>query len=244
VEDNADMRHYIGGFLGDRYEVLESKDGLDGFETAISRIPDLILSDVMMPGMDGFELCSRLKTDERTSHIPVILLTAKATLEDKLEGLETGADDFITKPFEPPELIVRVRNLLRQRQMLRERLLRNLKDATQLPEAAMTPMEVKFMEKARKVVGENISDPDFDIAAFSRHMNMSRVQLHRKLVALFNLSASAFIRTSRLNAAARLLESKSGNVAQIAFEVGFNNLSYFSKCFREQFGCLPSEYPM
>jgi DNA-binding response OmpR family regulator len=243
VEDNPDMRHYINSFLKSSYQLTEVDNGKDGLDAAISQIPDLIVSDVMMPGMDGYELCRKLRTDERTSHIPIILLTAKASLEDKLEGLGTGADDFINKPFEPAELMIRVRNLLHQRQLLREKFRRELEHVTLVPEHSMSAMEVKFMERARKVVGDNLSNPDFDIEEFSRQMHMSRVQLHRKLVGLFNLSASAFIRASRLNAAARLLEAKTGNVAQVAYEVGFNNLSYFSKCFREQFGCLPSEYP-
>lgn len=242
VEDNADMRQYIHGFLHSEYRIIEANDGQHGLESGFRHIPDMVVSDVMMPGMDGYELCHKLKTDERTSHIPVILLTAKAATEDRLEGYETGADDFITKPFVPEELMVRIRNLLRQRQLLREKYRREFEHVTLVPEASMTPMEVKFMEKARKVVSENITNPEFDIGEFSSRMNMSRVQLHRKLTALFNLSASEFIRTFRLNAAARMLEARTGNVAQIAFEVGFNNLSYFSKCFRKQFGYLPSVY--
>jgi YesN/AraC family two-component response regulator len=202
----------------------------------------MVISDVMMPGMDGYELCRQLKSDYRTSHIPVILLTAKASVEDKLEGLQTGADDFLIKPFEPMELLARIKNLIQQRQALRERYRREFEHVRLKPEASMDALEIEFMEKARKVVGENISNPDFHISDFSGLMNMSRVQLHRKLIALFNLSATAFVRTYRLNEAARLFNSRLGNVAEVAYEVGFNNLSYFSKCFQKQFGVNPSEY--
>jgi DNA-binding response OmpR family regulator len=243
VEDNADLRHYIRGFLRENYSIIECGDGKAGFEKALEAIPDLVISDVMMPGMDGYELCTKLKTDERTSHIPVIMLTAKASLEDRMEGLETGADDFLTKPFQPMELLIRIRNLIRQRQVLREKFRKEFEHIQLVPEAGMGAMEVQFMEKARKVINENLSNPEFGIQDFSQQMNMSRVQLHRKLNALFNLSATAFIRTYRLNAAARLFESRAGNVAQVAYEVGFNNLSYFSRCFQKQFGVKPSEYP-
>ena len=242
VEDNADMRKYIRGIIEGPYLLAESDNGSQGLEFAIGHIPDMVISDVMMPGMDGYELCRQLKNDYRTSHIPVILLTAKASVEDRLEGLQTGADDFLIKPFEPMELLARIKNLIQQRQALRERYRREFEHVRLKPEASMDALEIEFMEKARKVVGENISNPDFHISDFSGLMNMSRVQLHRKLIALFNLSATAFIRTYRLNEAARLFNSRLGNVAEVAYEVGFNNLSYFSKCFQKQFGVNPSEY--
>jgi signal transduction histidine kinase/ligand-binding sensor domain-containing protein/DNA-binding NarL/FixJ family response regulator len=243
VEDNPDMRYFIRSLLENNYQILEAVNGQDGLDTTIAQIPDLVVSDVMMPGMDGYELCRKLKNDLITCHIPVILLTSKVTMEDKLEGLDCGADDFVTKPFQPSELRARINNLVRQRQLLREKYRKEFEHVRLTPENSMSAIEKSFMEKVRKVVGENIGNPDFDIKDFSRKMNMSRVQLHRKLHALFNLSASEFIRIYRLNAAASLLEAKAGNVAQVAYEVGFNNLSYFSKCFHKQFGVKPSEYP-
>lgn len=242
VEDNADMRTYIRSIIEGPYLLAESDNGSQGLEYAIEHIPDMVVSDVMMPGMDGYKLCRKLKSDYRTSHIPVILLTARAGFGDKIEGLQTGADDFLIKPFEPMELLARIKNLIQQRQSLRERYRREFEHVRLKPEASMDALEIEFMEKARKVVGENISNPDFHISDFSRLMNMSRVQLHRKLIALFNLSATAFVRTYRLNEAARLFNSRLGNVAEVAYEVGFNNLSYFSKCFQKQFGMNPSEY--
>jgi signal transduction histidine kinase/ligand-binding sensor domain-containing protein/DNA-binding response OmpR family regulator len=242
VEDNGDMRYYIRNIIGDTYQMVEAGNGTEGWDSALKWIPDLVISDVMMPGMDGYELCRKLKTDERTCHIPVVLLTAKAAIEDKLEGLETGADEFITKPFQPAELMARIRNLIRQRQALREKYRKEFEHISLVPEQSMSSFDARFMEKARQVVAQNLSDPEFNINDFSSRMNMSRVQLHRKLHGLFNLSATEFIRVYRLNAAARLFESKAGNVAQIAYEVGFNNLSYFSKCFQKQFGVKPSEF--
>jgi signal transduction histidine kinase/DNA-binding response OmpR family regulator/ligand-binding sensor domain-containing protein len=242
IEDNADMRYYIRSFLMNDYRVVEADDGVEGWKTALKHIPDLVVSDVMMPHMDGYEFCKKLKSDERTSHIPVILLTAKAEFVDKLTGLETGADDFITKPLQPSELMARIKNLILQRQTLRVKYRREFEHISLRPENSMTSVDAMFMERARKVVEQKLTDPDFNIQSFSSQMNMSRVQLHRKLHGLFNLSASEFIRTYRLNAAARLLESRAGNVAQVAYEVGFNNLSYFSKCFQKQFGMKPSEF--
>ena len=196
----------------------------------------------MMPKMDGIELCRQLKTDERTSHIPVILLTAKAAMEDKLEGLETGADDFLTKPFDPKELLVRMKNLIVQRSKLREQFIRELDITGRMTSKNILSIDRQFLQKAKKTVEENMSDFEFSIENFAEKMDLSRIQLHRKLKALINQSAGDFLRTIRLNRAAGLIQSKSGNITQITFEVGFNNLSYFSKCFREQFGMLPSEY--
>ena len=244
VEDNPDMRYYLRDVMKRDYRCLEAANGKEGLRVAVEKVPDLVISDVMMPGMDGYALCRKLKGDQRTSHIPVLLLTAKASMANKLEGLETGADDFITKPFDPMELLARSRNLVGQRRMLREKYRREFQHVSLMPDQGMSSTDALFMAKAREVLAKNLSDPGFDTIEFCSQMNMSRVQLHRKLNALFNLSTTAFIRSYRLNTAARLMTAKSGNVAQIAFEVGFNNLSYFSKCFRQQFSISPSEYLM
>ena len=194
----------------------------------------------MMPRMDGFELCKKLKTDERTSHIPVILMTARAAKEDKLEGLETGADDYIAKPFEADELLVRVRNLIEQRRLLRKRFssIKGLKPQ----DIAVTSADQRFLEKALEIIEKHLSDPDFGAAKFSQEMALSRVQLHRKLQALTDQSASEFARTVRLNRAAQLLGQKADNISQIAFEVGFSNPAHFATSFRKQFGLSPREY--
>jgi len=197
--------------------------------------------------MDGFELGQKLKSDQRTSHIPLILLTARASTESKMEGLETGADDFITKPFDPAELQVRVKNLIDQRQRLVEYYLDNIQhpdlaSLISIPHSGITQMDKEFLKKAVGVIGENMANEDFSVEEYSNKMALSRVQLHRKIKGLLQMSPGDLIRILRLKQAAELLKKGTGNVTEIAYEVGFNNLSYFAKCFHEEFGCLPSEY--
>lgn len=242
VEDNADLRLYIRGFLDQNYHVIEAIDGKDGLNKAIKIIPDLIISDVMMPNMDGYQLCNKLKTDEKTSHIPIILLTARASMESKIEGLETGADDFITKPFEPQELQVRVKNLIEQRNKLKEWYKKEMSVEEHKPIPVLPTIDQQFLEKAKNVVHQNMAEPDFSVEDFVKETAMSRTQLHRKLRALVDQSASEFIRTLRLNRAAELLLQNIGNISEISYDVGFNNPPYFSDCFNKQFGMSPSEY--
>lgn len=247
VEDNPDMRKYIGRFFNTDYRIIVAGNGKEGLEKAVDHIPDIIISDVMMPEMDGNEFCKKIKTDERTSHIPVILLTARASNESRLEGLETGADDFITKPFDGEELQVRVKNLIDQRKKLQKKFMKNatkigISELMKLPDSGITSVDQKFLQKAVSVVENNIHEPEFSIDKFAGKMAISRMQLHRKLRALTDQSASKFIRTISLNRAALLLLKKSGNVTEIAFEVGFNSLSWFTRSFQEQFGMSPKEY--
>jgi YesN/AraC family two-component response regulator len=242
VEDNDDLRYYMRSFLIEDYRILEAKDGEMGFEKAIEKVPDLVISDVMMPKMNGIELTKKLKTDERTSHIPVVLLTAKAAKEDKLEGLETGADDFLSKPFDQDELLVRISNLIQQRKRLREKIIRNIETIDNLSDVGVTSMDQKFLSKSKEVVEKHLSNSNFSVDQFIKEMAMSRAQLHRKLKALLDQSATEYIRIIRLNRAAILLKQKSGNIAEIAYDVGFNNPSYFSECFKKQFGVLPSDF--
>ncbi len=192
-----------------------------------------------MPEMDGITLCHRLKTDERTSHIPIILLTALASDDAKFHGLETGADEYLTKPFDNRELQVRIKNLIESRKLLRERYSRELHLGPK--KVQVTSMDEKFLEKVMQTIETYMGDPDFSMEKFGQEVSLSRMQLHRKLKALTGESPGDFLRTMRLQRAKRLLESKTGNVSEIAYEVGFNNLSYFSKCYREQFGMAPNE---
>jgi signal transduction histidine kinase/DNA-binding response OmpR family regulator len=240
VEDYLDVTQYLKSLLVTNYNVYTSMNGREGLDKALELIPDIVISDVMMPEMDGFTLCEKLKTDERTSHIPVILLTARSSDMSKLEGLETGADDYLIKPVNAKELLTRIKNLIEQRRRLRERFSR---DVTLSPkDIAVTSADQRFLERAIEIVEKEMKEPDFSVDQFSKEVGMSTSQLYRKIHALTNQSPVEFIRTFRLKRAASLLNQKFGNVAEIAFEVGFNNLSYFAKCFRELFGRSPSEY--
>jgi DNA-binding response OmpR family regulator len=199
-----------------------------------------------MPEMDGYTLCKELKTHELTSHIPVILLTAKASRENKIEGLETGADDFITKPFDHQELLVRIENIITQREKLKKKfsnIVNNIGfgENIEIEENDINSIDQRFMNKILSYLSQNISDPDINVETLSRISNISSRQLHRKILALTGETPINIIRKVRLNRAADLLRKKAGNVAEIAYEVGFNNLSWFSKSFKEEFGILPSD---
>ena len=240
VEDNADLRHYLRSCLSDKYNILESKDGADGFAKAVDEVPDLIISDLMMPVMDGMELTKKLKADEKTSHIPIILLTAKADHSTKLEGLRTGADDYITKPFSPDELVTRVGNLITIRRNLQQKYSRQLR--LMPSEIDVVSMEDRFVKKVMTVVEQYMDDTSFSVDVLAREMAMSNTQLYRKIKSLTSFTPNELIRNTRLERAASLLRQRAGNVADIAYQVGFNNLSYFSKCFKEKFGLSPSEF--
>jgi DNA-binding response OmpR family regulator len=240
IEDNTDMRRYIRTNIEDDYRILEATNGAEGVEKAIETVPDLIISDVMMPKMDGFEVCRNLKKDEQTSHIPIILLTAKAGQDHKVEGLETGADDYLVKPFDAKELLVRVNNLLETRKKLREHFQRGL---TAIPSGKNIPSaDERFLKNILNAIKLHLSDSEFDLASLSDEIAMSRVQMHRKLKAMTGYSPGELIRNVRLQRAAELLKKKTGTVSEIAYEVGFNNLSNFAKLFREKYGVNPSEY--
>ncbi len=240
VEDNQDMRHYIGESLYDEYNLIEAEDGEQGFNQAMKHMPDLIISDVMMSGMDGFELTKKVKEDIRTSHIPVILLTAKAGEESKIKGLETGADAYVNKPFNTKELLVRAKNLIEQRQKLREKFKKNI--TIDPSEVTVTSVDEDFLRKATGIVEKHMDNPEFSVEQFSSEMSMDRNNLFRKLKKLINQSSSQFIRTIRLKRAAQLLKQKAAPIGEIAYMVGFEKPSYFAECFKKQFGVPPSEY--
>lgn len=240
VEDNDEVRGFIRENFLNQFRLVEAADGDAGLKMAQREIPDIIITDCMMPKMDGVTLCRHIRTDERTSHVPVIMLTAKADSESKMEGLETGADDYIPKPFSLHELSVRVKNLIAQRQRMRERFSREVK--LQPKDIAITPADEVFLNKAILLIEAHMADTDFSVETLVHEIGMSRVQLHRKLKALTDQSTSEFIRTIRLKRAASLLEGQYGNISEIMYEVGFNNVSYFASSFRKMFGVNPSEY--
>ena len=240
IEDNADVRTFIREQLAATYQVIEAGDGEQGIRKAMATIPDLVISDVMMPKKDGYQVCHALKTDEKTSHIPVILLTAKAAAEDKFEGLETGADDYLIKPFDSKELMLRVKNLIEIRRKLRQRFSK----ITMLKPSEMdvSSTDKIFLQRLLSIVEEHLSEEDFTVEQLCKRIGTSSANLWRKIHGLFNQNPNQFIRSVRLQHARRMLEAHAGNVAEVAYAVGFNNLSYFAKCFRDQFGHSPSFY--
>ncbi len=240
VEDNRDIRMHLVDNLNMEFVVYQAIDGASGLKKAIELIPDLIITDLMMPKLDGIELCEKLKNDERTSHIPIIMLTAKVSTEDKISGLQTGADDYISKPFNMVELKVRVKNLIEQRKKLRERFSREI--TLEPMDISITSVDERFLKRAIELVEKHITEEKFDLPEFRKEMNMSRSTLFRKLQALTGQSPTEFIRTIRLKRAASLLKQNFGNVTQVSLEVGFNNLSYFNRTFKKLFGVSPVEY--
>jgi signal transduction histidine kinase/ligand-binding sensor domain-containing protein/DNA-binding response OmpR family regulator len=240
VEDNADMRHYIRKTMADQYQIMEAEDGKAGVSLALESVPDLIISDIMMPEMDGYKLCELIKTNELTSHIPIILLTAKADRESKLTGLETGADDYLSKPFDADELKLIVRNRIEERRKMRERFSREM--ILRPRQIAITSLDEKFLAKVLAIIEKNMDNELFSIDELSREVGYSNMHFYRKIKALAGQQPSQFVRTIRLKRAAELLAKNSDNVSQIAYSVGFSSLSYFNKCFKEQFGVTPGKY--
>jgi len=242
VEDNDDLRGFLVRELSPDFTVLEAPDGDKGLAKALADVPDLIVSDVMMPGIDGFELCRRLKQDLRTSHVPIVLLTARAEIESRLTGLQQGADDYLAKPFDARELRVRILNLVEMRRALQQQY------ATQVQHLELEAMPVasaddRFLHRCREMVDEHLDDTELTVESFAREVGLSRAQLHRKLKALTGMGARDFIRSHRLQRAADLLAGRYGNVTEVAYSTGFKSLSHFARCFREQFGVAPSDYP-
>jgi signal transduction histidine kinase/CheY-like chemotaxis protein len=241
VEDNQDLRSYIRKQFEASYQIVEARDGQEGIEKATETVPDLVICDLMMPRLDGFGFCKQLKSNEITSHIPVVMLTAKATLENRLEGLELGADDYLAKPFHADELKIRVRNLIEIRQSLRQKFSHALANQTSssLPQH---PLDDGFLQKIRGIIEQHIADAQFDVETLAEPMSISSVQLRRKLKALTGQTAIEFVRNYRLEKAAAMLKNKQGNVSEVAYSVGFESLSYFSRSFQDKFGKKPSEW--
>ena len=236
VEDNKDLREHIRDILSGMYQMVESKDGQEGLAIAIEYVPDLIISDVMMPKMDGIALANKLKQDVRTSHIPIILLTAKSSKDDKLLGLKSGVDEYLSKPFDADELKVRIENLIEIRRNLQQQFGNgNAERAGKGPSR-----EEEFFAKAKDAVNDNLDNDQFSVEDLACEMNMSRVQFHRKIKALTNQSTTTFIRNIRLEKAKELLRTDKYNVTEVAYMVGFSSQSYFTKSFQKHFGFPPS----
>ncbi len=240
VEDNPDVRAYVKTHLARHYHLDEAADGAEGLEKARLRKPDLVISDVMMPRMDGYALCRAIKTDPDLNHIPVILLTAKAGEESKVEGLETGADDYIYKPFSADELLVRAENLIEIRRLLRQRFSREVV-AVQPSKITVTSADAAFLEQVQVAVEGRMANSNFGAEWLADEVGLSPRQLRRKLKELTNLSTAGYIRSMRLQRAAQLLEEQAGNVSEVAYAVGFQDPKHFSKLFRQVFGMAPSQ---
>lgn len=240
VDDNADVRYFIRSHFSSGYHILEAKDGLEGWNIALKTIPNIIISDVMMPDIDGFEFCRRIRKDERTSHIPILLLTALTSREHEIEGLSQGADDYITKPFDLVILQTKIENILSVRQSLKQKYAGEM--LLQPKNVMLSSPDERFLQKAIDVIENNISDPELDIDRFAVEIGVSRMQLYRKLNALTEMTVKEFIRNIRLKRAAQLLVQKKMNVSEVAYAVGFKDLSHFRKCFRQEFNMSASEY--
>ena len=241
IDDNTDIRQYERTLLQDEYVVLEAADGKEGLAVALKEVPDLVICDVMMPVMDGLEFTKQLKTNTATSHIPVIMLTAKNLEEHRAEGYEHGADSYITKPFHSKVLLARIENLLRQRQLLKN-LYQGTKEAEkEISEAHLEDRDKQFLKHLQAIIQKNLSDSEFGVEDMGQQIGLSRVQLYRKVKAMTGSSVVDLLRKARLAKARRLLETRSMSVSEVAYEVGFSAPSYFTKCFKEEYGMLPGD---
>ena len=234
AEDNKDLVRYLTACLENRYRLEIARNGREGIARALELIPDIIISDVMMPEMDGYELCQRLKEDQRTSHIPIVLLTAKADQGSKIEGFRKGADAYLTKPFDKEELFVRLRQLIALRQVLQSKY-----NSSSFVIEAASQKEDDFIIEFRKLILDNLDDHTYGIPQLCRALHISRMHLHRKIKALTDKTPAHFIRQIRLREAQRLLLETQMNISEIAYEVGFKDPSYFTRVFVEAFGKSP-----
>ncbi|HET8804078.1 MAG TPA: response regulator [Aequorivita sp.] len=240
IDDNHDIREYVRSIFESSYTVHTATNGKEGFAMAVDTIPDIVISDVMMPNEDGFTFTKNLKEHQLTSHIPVILLTAKTQISSKLEGMEIGADAYITKPFNSQLLKATAENLIENRRKLQQRFSQEI--ILMPKDISVSSVDEQFLERLQKVLDQNITDSDFSIENFGVAMGVSRMQLHRKLKALTGQSASEFLRTQRLKIAAKILREKKIPISEVGYTVGFNDPSYFTKSFKKEFGKTPTEY--
>lgn len=240
VDDSEDIRDYVSSIFETTYIIHTANEGKAAFDEALKHIPDIVISDVMMPGEDGFSFTKKLKEHPLTSHIPVILLTAKTQVASQLEGMGIGADAYVTKPFNPQLLKANVDNLIENRRKLQQRF---SQEVILMPkDIAVSSADEQFLERLQKVLEKHLTDPDFSAEIFGNEMGVSRMQLHRKLKALTGQSTTEFLRSQRLKLALHLLREKNVSISEVGYAVGFNDPSYFTRCFKQEFGSSPSEY--
>jgi DNA-binding response OmpR family regulator len=240
VEDNEDFRFYLKDNLREEFRIEEAANGKEGWQKALAVQPDLVVADISMPLMNGIDLCRKIKADARTEQIPVILLTALTGEEEHLRGLETGASDYITKPFSFEIMLSRIKNILAQQAALRKTFTRKVE--VKPTEAVIASTDDRFVQQALEIVEKNLSDPDFSVEHLSQALYMSRISVYKRLLSLTGKTPIEFIRSIRLDHAAALLEKSQLTVAEVAYEVGFNNPKYFAKYFKATYNMLPSAY--
>lgn len=238
IDDNADIRAYVHTLLNSEYSIIEAADGTEGIRKAMKYVPDVIISDVMMPGIDGIECCRRLKGELQTCHIPVILLTACSLDEQRIQGYAGGADSYISKPFSSQLLLTRIRNLIESRQRMKQ----FFGDRQTLAKEDICDMDKDFVERFKSLIEVNMGDSELNVEDLGKEMGLSRVQLYRKIKSLTNYAPNELLRMARLKKAASLLASSDMTIAEVGYEVGFTSPSYFAKCYKEQFGESPTEF--
>ena len=250
VEDNEELKAFLKNILSENYTVITAPNGKEGLQHAVDNIPDLIISDVMMPVMDGLEMIRKIKENNNICHIPIIVLSAKASLDDRIAGLEQGIDDYITKPFSATYLKTRIASLLRQRKSLQEIYMAKLTEGKEIAVAEaltpsqpqITPYDEQFMQKVMEFIEEQMDNAELTIDEFAEHLMLSRTIFYRKLKSIIGLTPVDFIREVRIKRAAQLIDSGEYNFSQVAYMTGFNDPKYFSKCFKKVVGITPSEY--
>jgi len=240
IEDNEDVRFFIAQRLMNQFQIIEAMDGVEGVAMAMEHTPDLIICDIMMPRMNGYEVTKELKSRVETSHIPIILLTAKATREEKLEGLEQGADDYLIKPFDSRELQIKTNNIVESSRKIQSYLSNHL--VTESSRIVKNSVDKQFLENAYHILEDNLANEQFGVEDFAKQLGMSSTNLNRKFRGLANQSTNQFIQSYRLKKAEDMLRSKVGNVSQIATELGFSSNSYFIKVFKKKYGLTPNQY--
>jgi YesN/AraC family two-component response regulator len=240
IEDNADIITFIQASLHDKYNFITATNGEEGLDKTTSFLPELIISDIMMPVMDGLTMCRQIKSNPKTSHIAVIMLTARTLTSQQVEGLRTGADSYLTKPFDIDLLEAHIDHLLQRKQELADYFKHEL--ILQPEEGAGENVDDKFIKKVMSIIEANIANPEFSVEMLSDEVGMSSTHLYRKLKSTTKLSPNDIIRKYRIKKASLLLANKEGNISEIMYAVGFSNLSYFSKCFKGEFGTTPKEY--